>query len=314
MHRSGTSATAGVLVNLGLAGPRPDDLVPGTKNNERGHWESREVIGINAHLLRLVDCNGYGPPEAVEHWDDVAGIGIVRERGRHWYERTYSGRSLVVKDPRICLTLPFWRDTLPTPMVSVLVLRDPMKVARSLSVRDGVPMSLGLALWDRYLRSAVEVGLKGMPTLVVEYDRMLADPTGNVVEMVAFLAQSGIEIPSDATDIAARSLDVSLRHHKDQADDYDDLGQVQRAVFAELSAMAGPHQTWEPPRSLPPAPLWVEDVIRLRRDYGAMRRELRLAHKSVAFRTAAAFGRVSGVLRRSGGGVARVPENEPSGV
>ena len=51
MHRSGTSATAGLLISLGLSGPAADDLVPGSSSNERGHWESREVIRCNTETL-----------------------------------------------------------------------------------------------------------------------------------------------------------------------------------------------------------------------------------------------------------------------
>jgi hypothetical protein len=36
-------------------------------------------------------------------------------------------------------------------------------------------------------------------------------------------------------------------------------------VFGVLSAMRGPHESWRPP-SLPPPQLWVDDMLRLRRD------------------------------------------------
>ena len=69
--RSGTSATAGLLVNLGLSGPRGDDLLPATSFNQSGHWESRSVIRCNVKLLRSVGASGHGPPPTTLNWDGV---------------------------------------------------------------------------------------------------------------------------------------------------------------------------------------------------------------------------------------------------
>ena len=175
MHRSGTSATAGLLIGFGLSGPRPDDLVPGDTSNERGHWESHEVQSCNAHLLAARGATAYAPPQFTSNWDDIPVYESVLSEARQWFDATYCGRPLVMKDPRICLTLPFWRSALPSTLGAVFVLRDPMDVARSLEARDGIPVLLGLAMWDRYIRSAT-AGLAGIPTLVVEYDAMLEDP------------------------------------------------------------------------------------------------------------------------------------------
>ena len=195
-----------------------------------------------------------------------------------WYSSTYDGKPLVVKDPRLCLTLPFWRETLPADMGAVLVLRDPVKVARSLEARDGIPMSLGLALWDRYLRSAA-VGLEGLPTLVVEYDRVLADPARCVEEVVGFLGRRGIEVPSGASEDARGFLDSDLRHQQAHNDAYDEFAGVQRQVFEQLAQIESPHDAWHPP-SLPDPPVWVDDVIRLRRDLVVKNRQLREIKRS----------------------------------
>ena len=51
MHRSGTSATAGLLGQLGLGMAVDDDLVPASADNEKGHWESRSIVQLNNRLL-----------------------------------------------------------------------------------------------------------------------------------------------------------------------------------------------------------------------------------------------------------------------
>jgi hypothetical protein len=290
MHRSGTSAAAGLLVSLGLAGPTVDDLVPENSSNERGHWESLAVILCNKKLLRARDVYGYAPPQPQSTWSDVANYQVLRSDAAEWYTASFSGTPIVMKDPRLCLTLPFWRDALPAPMVAILVLRDPLQVARSLQKRDNLPMSLGLALWDRYLRSA-SFGLEGLPVQVVDYDRLLADPRRGTSEAVEFLASVGIDVAPAAFEAGVQSLDQNLRHHLGEEDRYTESAGVQREIHQQLLGMAGVHEAWKPP-TLPSPPLWVDDVIALRLRYDHKRREVRLLRKSPIVRVSAKLRKV----------------------
>src|SRR5262249_1740037 len=49
MHRSGTSALAGMLHHLGVA--LGDELMPATADNPRGYWEHRDIVAINDRLM-----------------------------------------------------------------------------------------------------------------------------------------------------------------------------------------------------------------------------------------------------------------------
>ena len=285
--RSGTSATAGLLVQLGLTPPRPDDLIEAGSSNERGHWESKHVHLCNVRLLRALGCTTYGPPPVTASWNDLPNYPAVKASAREWFEATSGGGSVVVKDPRMCLTLPFWRDAIPAPMAAIFILRDPVKVARSYVARDGIPMSLGLALWDRYTRSAL-VGLAGMPTLVAEYDTMLADPRRGTAEIVEFLEQRGVEMKPEAVDAASDWFDVSLRHQEDREDEYSEMAKVQREIFEQLCALSGGHEVWQATGELPPPPLWVDDMIQLRRDMSVVNRPGKPAPPSSAKRIASA--------------------------
>ena len=53
------------------------------------------------------------------------------------------------KDPRNSLTLPFWLRLIPNLKV-IICLRNPLEVARSLSVRNGTSLAFGLNLWRSY--------------------------------------------------------------------------------------------------------------------------------------------------------------------
>jgi hypothetical protein len=293
MHRSGTSATAGLLVGLGLDGPREDDLIPADSSNERGHWESESVHQCNAHILKALGATSYAPPLVEPGWESEPRFDDARREAKQWFTSTSSGRPLVLKDPRLCLTLPLWRTAVPARLGAVLVLRDPLEVARSLQARDHIPVMLGLAMWDRYLRSAA-VGLAGLPSLVVEYDAMLANPVKATEAMSEFLEQLGVRAESGTRDTAAGRLDPRLRHQDTERDQYDDIVQPLRDVYGALAERRGSHHAWQPP-VLPPTPPWVDDVVFLRREFASAVRELYWVKESRAYRL------VSGLWRLKGG-------------
>jgi len=292
MHRSGTSATAGLLIGHGLTGPPADDLVPPSPSNERGHWESRAVNRCNTRLLATWGATAFAPPQLSPGWEEAREMAPFREDAHRWFTTTFAGAPVVLKDPRLCLTLPLWRSAIPGPMGAVLVLRDPMDVARSLHARDNLPIVVGLAMWDRYLRSAA-AGLDGLPTLVLRYDVLLADPVTASESVGEFLGLLGIAGAGDPRDIAAGSIDPALRHHDAGADDSDALVHEEREVLAVLSARPGMHDSWQPPL-LPPAPTWVDEVLTLRREYESVRRELGWIKTSRAYRFAGAVWRRTG--------------------
>jgi hypothetical protein len=186
-------------------------------------------------------------------------------------------------------------------MAALFIIRNPLSVARSMEARDGVPVTLGLAVWDRHMRSAAEV-LEGLPTFVVDYDDMMANPTGTTDEIVGFLGQVGIEVPPGVAEAATHHLDSGLHHQRAEADQYQDLAQVQLQIFDALRERSGFHAAWEQPPAFLPAPLWVEDALRLRRIFKKKVRELKTLRSSKA-------NRISMKLARLTGRSARVPQN-----
>jgi hypothetical protein len=290
MHRSGTSATAGLLIRLGLTGPQGADLIPASDSNELGHWESRAVHGCNARLFRALDCGGASPPPVTLRWDGIREYNELRSAALRWFDATYVGGPVMVKDPRLCSTLAFWREVLPAPMAAVFVLRNPLNVARSLQARDNIPMTLALAIWDRYIRSAA-VLLAGLPTLVLEYDHMMSDPVATADEVSRFLNRVDISVAQATTAAASQHLDSALRHQSEEEDEYREMALVQRQVFEELARLKGVHDSWQPQAALPPAPLWVEDALRIRREFTKRDRELRKLMRSPANRIGVAVRR-----------------------
>jgi hypothetical protein len=301
MHRSGTSATAGLLIGLGLAGPRTDDLVPADDTNQRGHWESQGVVLCNSHILVAQGGTGYAPPCVAVGWENDPAMGPARAEAARWFESAFRGRALVLKDPRLCLTLPLWRSALPVRLGAILVLRDPMEVAGSLQARDGLPITLTLAMWERYLRSAA-VALEGLPTLVLEYAAMLDDPVKSTTTIADFLADLGVKT-TEPPDRAAAHLDPALRHYRQAPAGYEPLVEDLGELYGALAARSGGHEAWRAP-VLHAEPAWVEDVLSVRRDYASVVRELYWMKESRVYRLA------SKVWGLRGG--APAPINRPS--
>ena len=77
------------------------------------------------------------------------------------------------KNPRNCLTLPFWQRFLP-PMRYLICLRNPLDVAASLERRDGFSLEKSVDLWLTYVMSAVQ-HTAGRPRLFVFYEDVMDD-------------------------------------------------------------------------------------------------------------------------------------------
>jgi hypothetical protein len=203
-----------------------------------------------------------------------------------------------MKDPRLCLLLPLWRSVLSEEPVVVLVFREPAEVALSLQRRNEFPLTLGLALWHRYVRQSF-VSVSGLPVLVVEYTRVLDEPNGFVRQLSGFLEDNGITPERGRADLATQVLAASLRHHGGDCSTTP-LDAEHRPVLDVLRGCMGSHESWSTPE-LPEEPVWVEDVISLSRAgqtaTAAMRaaqHELKWVKKSRLFRATHALWRMTG--------------------
>lgn len=207
MHRSGTSATAHTLAELGLSTPDSDDLIEAGPYNERGYWESRTISRFDESVLRRLGGTWSAPPRISAGWEmsPDATMKELRAQAAELAASTFGRPPVVMKDPRLCLTLPLWRAVLSSEPIAVLIFRDPLEVALSLQGRDGFPLTLGLALWHRYVRQSM-ASLIGLPVLVAEYAKALDEPQRWVSDLVAFLGANGITVGESRSDQAARVL------------------------------------------------------------------------------------------------------------
>jgi hypothetical protein len=122
MHRSGTSAIAGMLADHGVElGPVSEQ----NRFNPRGNREIRELNRLHDRVLERSGGSWWEPPERIR-----SRRGDYRRRNE--IIRSIPGETIGVKDPRLLLVLDLWRDLDPRP---VGVIRNPVAVRESLERR-----------------------------------------------------------------------------------------------------------------------------------------------------------------------------------
>jgi hypothetical protein len=215
MHRSGTSALTSLLDRLGFYAGPDESLMGADAHNAMGYWELGEVQAFNEELLAAFGGS----------WTNVLEIDprrlsksvhasfLLRARSLVGHLNSYG--PWVIKDPRLCLLLPFWRDLLDRPLC-ILTHRNPLAVARSLARRDGLPIHVGIALWEHYTRAALAAS-EGLPRVLVAYRDLIDDPADTATRLVRTLRThraQGLEGLRDLSKVDARALlDSSLEHH-----------------------------------------------------------------------------------------------------
>jgi hypothetical protein len=245
MHRSGTSAVTQVLA---LAGAElPENVMPGDEHNAKGYFEPWKIAIFNDRRLR-------GGASA---WDDVFAFpyGALAERDeRAWlddakalFAEEFAGTTYpLMKDPRVSVLLPFWRqalDELAMPARCVIPVRHPLAVAGSLSKRDGFPVEKSLLLWTAYMLAS-EAYTRDLPRVFVGYESLLADWRAEVTRIEA---AHGAPLPG-LTAKNAKAIDgfltTDLQHNASQGDlaSATRMGPIATQVYDWCMAAAGDRQ------------------------------------------------------------------------
>ncbi len=214
MHRSGTSAVAGTAVRLGLAPPLHP--LPAAADNPSGFHESMAVVGLNHLLLRAAGCDW---PDCLSFSPDLldsAACAAAFNVSRQILRQEFPGaQAFLMKDPRLCLTLPAWLPALHAVGAAVsvlLVVRHPEEVVRSLSRRDGLPEAVTAPLWLHHMLEAERVS-RPFPRAIVFYDDLMRDwrgcmaRAGRDAKIVWPMGRDGVE--TGMGDVPRSSL----RHH-----------------------------------------------------------------------------------------------------
>jgi hypothetical protein len=220
MHRSGTSAMARLLSLSGAT--LPERIMAPGADNPAGFWEPWEMVALNDTILASFDSS----------WDDVFTLRVANQAAA--LKSTFLGQAkafvaanygdadlLVMKDPRSSVLAPFWHEALTDSGIKplyVIMIRNPLAVARSLFERNRFSTQKSVLLWTSYML-AVERDTRGCDRVFIDYDAMLDDWRAALVTVEAGLGQA---LPRPADEAAADIegfLNRSHRHHEASSED-----------------------------------------------------------------------------------------------
>jgi hypothetical protein len=115
MHRSGTSLLTGALRLLGVHLGSDENLLPSDEEaNRKGFWENRLIVDLNDALLSRLGGDWHNLPDFPPDWFSSPEFADLRREARAVISKEFGNVPVWGwKDPRACLTLPFWRRLLP---------------------------------------------------------------------------------------------------------------------------------------------------------------------------------------------------------
>ncbi|WP_047289491.1 sulfotransferase family protein [Pseudomonas protegens] len=187
MHRSGTSAIAASLEQLGLV--MGSSLFKGDEWNPKGYFEERQIVEFNDKLLALYD----------RRWDSP--LPPIFERGPEWERCIDEAIALVqglfgstsawgFKDPRTCLLAPFWGQVFSQMRIHpklMMVVRDPTEVAHSLARRDGICADRTAWLWMSHLLGSLDYLDVAEDMRFFAFDHLLDQPAEFIADVADWL-------------------------------------------------------------------------------------------------------------------------------
>ncbi len=177
MHRSGTSALARVFVDAGF--DPGQNLMPADEFNQLGYWEDWDIFNLNNTILSKLFVSWqdvenlesrkihYFANQVIEEFSTVA-TNIVNEK----FARS---SSILIKDPRISILLPFWNHVFSNFDAQVAhfhIFRHPLSVAGSLQVRSGISIKNSMLLWYYYNMAFLQD--QSLNPVIISYNKLIA--------------------------------------------------------------------------------------------------------------------------------------------
>jgi hypothetical protein len=233
------------LLNLcGLTLGPTKDLLRARPSNPEGFWENRSFIRLNDAILQELGGTWDDPPRSLPpSWESGAALGPLAERALKLLRPFRRCEPWGWKDPRNCLTLPFWKRMLPDLRV-LLCVRNPLAVAGSLRLRDDTTCPEAIGLWLTYNRHALQALPPGR-WVVTHYESYFSDPRAELRRVLTLL-----ELPFQPHDLeqACGTIRPTLIHHRASEDDLSAAGAPDEVLscYRSLCQQAGfPEPTTE---------------------------------------------------------------------
>jgi hypothetical protein len=203
---------SGLIELMGAQIGSGDSLGAPGFDNAKGYFEFNPFVHINETMLNRVGASWDNPPSPMPDWanhelfQDLKPFVTDTVREHFGNAEVWS-----FKDPRCCITFPFWRSVLQAPIEAVLVFRNPLEVADSLASRNTLDGYRSIALWNTYVTESIR-GSSGLRRHVMFYEDFLREPKLEVKRLLDFTGLPSL--PSGRWQEIESFMDRDLRHHR----------------------------------------------------------------------------------------------------
>lgn len=251
MGRSGTSSVAGMFTSAGFFAGRDGDLMPENQSNPVGYWENMGIWRANEQILRRLGGSWFDPPSPDAQFAAYEWAIPLLEAAVEQILECADGAPVAIKDPRIGVMMTLWRPIISGHFHPVLVIRDPVEIARSLHRRDGTPPALALSAWELHMTTLLGY-LDGQIVTVAPYASLIED--SELGPMIISATTVHID-PSRAARVqpadASELLELGLHRNRAMAGDHEEqLTTRQLCLWRMLSSLQPGDQTIDVPTVL----------------------------------------------------------------
>lgn len=239
MHRSGTSATTGMLRCLGVTLGKK--LYRGHAHiNAKGYFEHSNIADTNEEALLSVNSAWDDfLPKPNNWWKNTALELYAKKIKRYIYKDFFDSAVWAVKDPRVCRLIPWWIDILKNENIAtkyLIVIRPPHEVYLSLKRRDGFSLEKSYLLWILHYLDA-EYWTRSLPRTLVTFENLINDPVTTFSDIEKKLDLKFPISPDEAAESLSQFISKDLIHHSMQAPDYNaesELVEIATRLYNEL--------------------------------------------------------------------------------
>jgi len=188
MHRSGTSAVAGLLHFGGVfMGERLLGRDRRSVHNKKGHWEDLELININDKILNFFGGSWSRVPEL--DFDKLPSE-LKKQMSNLVYRYNVNHRVWGWKDPRMSVVFSMWYEIIKLEKLKVLyVNRDRRAVVKSLLKRNrSMSGEEAGRLWEFYNEMILlNIEKYNLRSLFLNYEELIINPRAEQKRIEQFL-------------------------------------------------------------------------------------------------------------------------------
>lgn len=249
MHRSGTSAIACAVNQLGVYFGDPDDMMAPLAENPEGFWERHDLVYLHDTILHKLKREWDSAIPLPEQWH------LSAEMRSDWIELGRLIKKEFIdqacwgwKDPRSALLLDIWKailKSLDIELHCIYVYRNPRDVAISLEKRDGFPHEKSYGLWVNYNLAAINATI-GLPVAFLSYESFLQNCESELKRCAGILNIPWPEQDSDLKKILKRLIHPDLSHSSSDKNELEKMGvpwpviKLFRLIDKEANRLKGP--------------------------------------------------------------------------